>query len=205
DSRTIARLLGDAPGITASRKNRRDILYKWTGVEAEPPKSGIQDYASSSEGPITPPTPSKIEPGNGQQDDPAPGDDPDLAPAHQKLICLCERTHRHLSWLSNFVDPALIRRVVVAYPQDFETCEVDLGNSDMIVRLSADRLSTAAPVADIEPVPSMSATQDDRPPDLLGDILDEETLAELRFKPAAPHMGIRRNDPRWVKGDRHRR
>jgi hypothetical protein len=41
-------------------------------------------------------------------------------------------------------------------------------------------------------------------PPLLSEVLSEEEIAALKFKPPSPGMGSRRNDRRTMRGDRTR-
>lgn len=199
-SKEVQRLLRAVPQVEIVTRRKAAILYKW--IE-NPQKSGIQDHVLSESGQaLTVETPPKAEPSNGQEDDPIPADDAELEAGRSKLICLLEKTHRHLDWLENFMDANLIKRLIAKYPEDFESETVDLGAPDLIIRRRAGAVAVELPAAklaatDIE----MSAPQTG--PSLLEEIFDEETLAQLRFRPAAPGQ-CRRRGGTVLKGDRHR-
>lgn len=188
-SKDVQRLLEGVPEVSMIRKGR-DILYKWTGGK-ESETSGVpeQSRIQESEQPANPL--------------PEPVNEPDaeLETTRQKLVVLLEKTHRHLSWLSNYLDPVAIKRVLERWPQDFETQIADLGVVDLIIRAKCCSPSAASPaVADVL-VPSAPQAPSG-PEALLEEIFDAETLAQLRFKPGCAGMGRRRNGRVSVRGDR---
>jgi hypothetical protein len=187
-SKEVQRLLADVPDIAMIRKGKSDILYKWTGGEIEksdkPEQSRIQETEQAAN-PLS---------------EPLGEPDAALELTRQKLVVLLEKTHRHLSWLSNYLDPVLIRRVLERWPQDFETQISDLGGApDLIVRCSD---AASPPVAaDACLVPS-APPQVSGPAEPLGEIFDAEMLEELKWKPPCVEMGRRRNGRALVRGDR---
>jgi hypothetical protein len=186
DSKTVQRLLNGVPDIAVStaansKGHRSDLLYKWTGQQ-----SRVKDSTSADPEPVAESSSAT----------------PELETARQKLVVLCERTHRHFSWLSEFMDPALIRRVLERWPEDFEVEPTDLGGPpDLIIRNKFSPAAILPPATNGHAHPL--APQEVSGPDLLlEEILDPQVLAELRWKPSSPDMCRRRNRPAAWRGDR---
>jgi hypothetical protein len=187
ESKTIKRLLALVAGIEVTRRPKGQILYRWIGT----PEKTVEESRIQDSQPAADPLP-----------EPVGGPDADLELTRQKLVVLCGKNHRHLSWLANFLDPVLIRRVLERWPQDFETQVSDLGGApDLIIRVKfSSDAGTAPPVAADVLVPS--APQVSGPSAPLEEIFDAEMLEELRFKPPCVGMGARRNGRAIVRGDR---
>jgi hypothetical protein len=188
-SKDVQRLLEGLPEVAMIRKGGSDILYKWTGGEIEksgkPEQSRIQETEQPAE-----PLP-----------EPIPEQDTELELTRKKLVVLLEKTHRHLSWLANFLDPAAIRRVLVAWPDQFETEVVNLGTPDLIIRVKCSPdAAQGPPVAADVLVPS--APQVSGPSEPLEEIFSPEELESLRHKPPCAGMGSRRNGRAAIRGDR---
>jgi hypothetical protein len=127
DSKTVQRLLSGVPDIAVSAaagskgtglRRRSDLLYKWV-VKSDDKESRIKDSVAADQVP-----------------EPLDGSLPaelDLEPTRRKLVVLCEKTHRHLSWLSNYLDPLLVQKVLARWPQDFQAKTVDLGIPDLVI------------------------------------------------------------------------
>lgn len=182
-SKDVQRLLEGVSAITLTSKGR-DILYRWSG-EIEtlgvPEQSGIQESEQPAE-----PLP-----------EPIPESDAELETTCKKLVVLCERTHRHLSWLSNYLDPIKIRRVLDRWPDQFTVETVNLGNVDLIIRNK--RCPDAASPPAVADVLVPSEPQVSEP---LEKIFSPEGLEILRRKPPCPGMGSRRNGRAIIRGDR---
>ncbi len=203
-SETVRRLLKDMPEVTAAviattikghGRKSPEILYKWTGkADDEPEKRGEPEQSRIQE---------TEQPAN-QLPELVDGQDTELELTRQSLVALCERTHRHLTWLSNYLDPVVIRRVLATWPQDFETQVADLGVPDLIIRVKCSPDAAKAPPVAPDVLLGASAPQASGPSEPLEEIFDAETLEQLRFKPPCVGMGVRRNGRVITKDQRQR-
>jgi hypothetical protein len=164
DSREIARLLKDVPEVTASRKGKSEVLYKSRIQDSLAPADQVPEPLG--EALLAPETPSKIEPSDGDVDDPLPYDPGELLAGRNMLLALVEKTgHRHLSWLENYMDRALIKRVIQTYPNDFQAESADLGGgADLLVRRTG--------------TPSSAIPALERPKAVAGPVTESQLLAQ---------------------------
>jgi hypothetical protein len=189
DSKTIKRLLGGQAQISVTGKDPK-LLYKWIGEaekKSEPALSRIQD---------------SLAPAN-QLPEPIGEPSDELELTRQKLVVLCEKSWRHRSWLTNFMDEGVINRVLATWPQDFETEKTDLGGGPaLIIRVKRPPATATPSVAADATVTSAPQMVSAGPVEPLGEVFDFETLEELKWKPASAGMGSRRNGRAVVRGDR---
>jgi hypothetical protein len=94
--------------------------------------------------------------------------------------------------------------VLEKFSEDFELEDFGSDNKQVRLRFSGKPSPGMPAVADVLMPASVPQAADDKPRELLSNILDAETLNELRFKPAAPGMGSRRNGRAVMRGDRVR-
>lgn len=187
-SKEVKRLLADVGEVNASAKGR-DILYRWSGSEIEKSGKPEESRIQESEPPAEP------------LPEPVGELDAALELTRKKLIVLCERTHRHLSWLANYLDPVAIRRVLDRWPDQFTVETVNLGNPDLIIRNKRCPLAASPPaVADVLVESEPQAANG--PSEPLETILAAETLQELKWKPPSVEMARRRNGRALIRGDR---
>jgi hypothetical protein len=128
----------------------------------------------------------------------------DLEVARDQLIGLIGDANRDLIWLEQQMPRSTILHVLSRFAPDFLVEDLDRGNK-LISLAVPDCVPVPEPAVAKELMPSRSP-QDCAPAEgpPLSEVLDEETIAEMKFKPAAPGMGSRRNDRRTMRGDRFR-
>jgi len=181
----VQRLLAGVAEIAITERKARggssDILYRWTGGE----KSRIQESEQAA-APLL---------------EPVGEPNAELETTRQKLVVLLEKTHRHLSWLSEFLDPVLIRRVLDRWPDQFTVETVNLGNPDLIIR-NKRCPDAASPPAVADGLASSAPQAANGPSEPLQTIFAAGTLQELKWKPGCVEMGRRRNGRAAIRGDR---
>lgn len=182
-SKEVQRLLESEPEITVQRKGKSDVLYKWTGGPELSGDSGGSQQSRIQASPV----PAEPLP------EPVGELDAELELVRNKLIVLCGKTHRHLSWLSNFLDPVQVHHVLLRWPEEFESEVVNLGNPDLIIRNKC--AVDGAPQTVVAQVAN-------EPAEPLETVIPAHTLEESRWKPSSPGMGSRRNGRAAIRGDR---
>jgi len=112
-SQVVALLLAEVPEIEAQGKGSQ-ILYRWVGAALD---SRIQDFREPAE-----PEPEPV----GEQSEHAPKThEIQFLKERDKLAALCQKTHRHLHWLGNFLDPAVVLKLCEAFPELFVAERID--------------------------------------------------------------------------------
>jgi hypothetical protein len=127
---------------------------------------------------------------------------PDLGVARDQLMTLLGDSNRDQYWLEAQMERAEIRAVLAEFANDFVVENCGSGNTLIGARVPCAPPAAvggccipSAPQAPGEPL---------GPSELLADVIPGEDLETMRFRPAAPGMGLRKNGPVQMRGERHR-